>query len=70
MKETTLKGLVHLGLTIAGLVELRNSSTPARKLLVGALVGWHAHATLFHFLYEKDENEDLSEMQNSKREKL
>lgn len=55
LKETTVKGLVHLGLAIFGLVELRNARTPARKLLTGALVGWHTHATLYHFMLEKEE---------------
>ena len=55
LKETTLKGLVHAGLALWGLVELKDCRTSGRKLLTGALVGWHLHATLYHFMLEKEE---------------
>ena len=55
MKEKTLKGIVHGALALAGLAELRNSRTPARKFLTGCMIGWHAHATFYHFVLERTE---------------
>ena len=54
MKNTTIKGLVHAGLTIGALIEALTTTSKFRKLLSGAAAGYHVHATMYHFLYEKE----------------
>jgi hypothetical protein len=54
MKEKHLKGLVHGFLTILGAVELFNCKTKTRRFVLGTAVGWHAHATFYHLVLEKD----------------
>ena len=56
MKQSTVKGLVHLGLAVLGAAELPTSKSGPRKFLLGCMVGFHAHATLYHFLYEDEES--------------
>ena len=55
MKNTTIKGLVHAGLAIGALIEALTTTSKFRKLLSGAAAGYHTHATMYHFLYEKEE---------------
>ena len=57
MNQSTLKGLVHLGLALTALYEVKTATTGARKLLLGSMFGFHAHATLYHFAYEKGSDE-------------
>jgi hypothetical protein len=57
MSEKTLKGLVHAALALAGLFEARMATTRTRKLLTGAMIGWHTHAAFYHFVLEKDVEE-------------
>lgn len=52
MKETTLKGLTHLLLAVFAGVEAANAETGGRKFLLGAMMGWHANATFYHFCIE------------------
>ena len=54
MKNTTIKGLVHAGLTIGALIEALTTTSKFRKLLSGAAAGYHTHATMYHLLYEKE----------------
>lgn len=58
MKEKTLKGLVHGFLAVLGAVELLNCKSRTRKFILGTAVGWHAHATFYHFVLEKNNEED------------
>ena len=55
MKATTVKGIVHAGLTIGALIEALTTTSKFRKLLSGAAAGYHMHATMYHFLYEEPE---------------
>ena len=55
MKNTTIKGLVHAGLAIGALIEALTTTSKFRKLLSGAAAGYHLHATLYHFMWEKDD---------------
>ena len=57
MKENHLKGLVHVFLAVLGAVELFNCTSKARKFVLGTAVGWHAHATFYHLVLEKETNE-------------
>jgi hypothetical protein len=54
LKEKTMKGLVHGALVIAGLFELRNARSAPRKILTGAMVGWHLHSAFYHFVLEHE----------------
>jgi hypothetical protein len=54
VKSTHLKGLIHGALALVAVVEAFNSTTRVRKVLNGAAAGWHTHATIFHFFYEKE----------------
>jgi hypothetical protein len=56
MKSSTVKGLVHLGLTLFGAAEALTAKTGARKFLLGTMVGFHAHATMYHFFYEDEDD--------------
>jgi len=58
MKQSTLKGLVHLALAVVGAAETLTAKTGARKFLLGTMVGFHAHATLYHFCYEPKEEKE------------
>jgi hypothetical protein len=55
--ETTearhLKGVVHLLLAAAPLLELKQSSTKLRNVLCGLAAGWHLNAAFYHFFIEK-----------------
>ena len=52
MQASTLKGLIHAALFGLAVYEAITSETKARKLVNGAAAGWHAHAVVFHFFYE------------------
>jgi hypothetical protein len=54
MREKDLKALVHGFLAVVAFAELFNSKTRARKFMVGCAAGWHAHATFYHAVLEKD----------------
>jgi hypothetical protein len=56
MKEKHLKGLVHGLLALAGIVEVFDAKTRTRKFLTGCMIGWHAHATFYHFVLEDEED--------------
>ncbi len=56
-KFITVKGLVHLGLALTAVGELFTATSRTRKILLGAMAGFHAHATLYHFVYEKDDKD-------------
>jgi hypothetical protein len=62
-KVTTVKGAVHGALALAGIYELLTCKTPVRRLLTGALVGWHLHATFYHLLLEKENEKVLDNEQ-------
>ncbi len=49
------KGLVHLGLAVAPLLEIKESKSKLRNILLGIAVGWHASCATYHFFIEKDE---------------
>jgi len=53
MKEKHLKGLVHGFLAVLGIIELLNCNTRIRRFVLGTAVGWHAHATFYHLVLEK-----------------
>lgn len=55
-KFITLKGLVHLGLALLAVGELFTATSKTHKILLGSMAGFHAHATLYHFAYEKDDS--------------
>jgi hypothetical protein len=59
-KERYLKGLVHGLLFLAGISEIFEAETRARKFLTGCMIGWHAHATFYHFVLEKDKPKESS----------
>lgn len=44
MNDRYVKTLWHLLLAGAALVEYRQASSPFRKMVLGACVGWHAAA--------------------------
>lgn len=54
MKPRTLKGLVHLGLALVAVGELFTATSRTRKVLLGSMAGFHAHAILYHFIYEDE----------------
>ncbi len=56
MKQSTVKGLVHLGLAVLGAAELPTAKSGPRKFLLGTMVGFHVHATLYHFFYEDEKS--------------
>lgn len=56
MKPNVVKGLVHLGLAMVAVGELFTATSRTRKVLLGSMAGFHAHATLYHFIYEKETN--------------
>jgi hypothetical protein len=62
--NTTIKGLVHVGLAIGALVEAHYSVSKYRKILNGVTAGYHAHAALFHFCYEEEPSETLTKTRN------
>jgi hypothetical protein len=55
--ETTevkhLKGAVHLALAVAPILEIKNSSSKLRNVLLGLAAGWHLNAAFYHFFIEK-----------------
>jgi len=55
MREKDLKALVHGFLGILSIVELANAKTKPRQFLLGCAAGWHFHSTLYHLLYEKED---------------
>jgi RsiW-degrading membrane proteinase PrsW (M82 family) len=57
MRASTLKGLIHAALFGLAVYEAITSETKARKLVNGAAAGWHAHAVVFHFFYEEEQDE-------------
>jgi uncharacterized membrane protein YhhN len=54
MKFTYVKGLIHLGLALTAVGELFTATSRTRKILLGSMAGFHAHATLYHFFYERE----------------
>ena len=54
MNEKTLKGLVHVTLFGLALYEALRSDSKTRKFVNGAAAGWHLHASVYHFIYEKE----------------
>ena len=58
MKQSTVKGLVHLGLAVLGAAELPTAKSGPRKFLLGTMVGFHAHAAIYHFCYEPKEEKE------------
>jgi uncharacterized membrane protein YhhN len=55
MKFITVKGLVHLGLALTAAGELFTATSRTRKILLASMAGFHLHAVLYHFVYEKPE---------------
>jgi hypothetical protein len=55
MKATTLKGLIHAALALGAVVEAMTTNSKFRRVLSGAAAGYHAHAALYHFMFEKEE---------------
>lgn len=55
MREKTLKGIVHAGLTLAAVLELLDCESRKRKFILGLAAGWHLHSTVYHLIYEKEE---------------
>jgi hypothetical protein len=53
-KEKYLKGAVHGFLALVAATEVPYATTRLRKLLLGAAIGWHLHATFYHLALEKD----------------
>jgi hypothetical protein len=49
----TLKGVVHLALAAAPILEIKQSSTKLRNVLLGLAAGWHLNAAFYHFFIEK-----------------
>lgn len=64
MKPSTVKGLVHLGLVLVAVGELFTATSRTRKILLGSMAGFHAHAVLYHFILEKDDESQLSYWRN------
>lgn len=64
MKSTTVKALVHAGLALGALVEAYTTESRFRRLLSGAAAGYHAHATLYHLLYEQEETSEKAVKEN------
>jgi hypothetical protein len=58
MKTSTIKGLVHLGLTVVSAAETISSQNRWRSFLLGLATGWHANATLYHFCIEDEETNE------------
>jgi hypothetical protein len=58
MKTSTIKGLVHLGLTVVSAAETVTSTSRWRTFLLGLATGWHANATLYHFCIEDEETNE------------
>ena len=55
MREKDLKALVHGALAVVGLIEAFDCRSKTRKILTGALVGWHLNATFYHLFLEKED---------------
>ena len=58
MQQSALKGLVHLGLALTAVAELTTATSRTRKILLGSMAGFHAHAVLYHFFLEDDNEEN------------
>ena len=56
MREKTLKGLIHAALFGLAVYEAVTCETKTRKVVNGAAAGWHLHATIYHLIYEEDDN--------------
>jgi len=65
MRPSTLKGLIHAGLALVAVGELYTATSRTRKVLLGAMAGFHAHATLYHFVYERGEEHEQTSRSNS-----
>jgi uncharacterized membrane protein YhhN len=50
----TSKGLAHLALALTAVGELFTATSRTRKILLGSMAGFHLHAVLYHFAYEKE----------------
>jgi hypothetical protein len=50
-----LKALVHLGLVLAPALELKQSNSKFRNVLLGLAMGWHLNAAYYHLFIEQDE---------------
>lgn len=53
-KVKNVKALVHLGLAIAPLLEIKHSSSKLRNVLLGLAAGWHLNAVYYHLFIEKE----------------
>ena len=56
MKPTT-KGWAHLALAALAGYEAAQSTTKGRKFLNAVTAGYHAHAALYHFAFEREEEQ-------------
>jgi hypothetical protein len=55
IKPPTLKGTIHFLLAALAVYEAVQSTTHARRFVNGLAAGWHAHATIYHWVYEPKE---------------
>jgi hypothetical protein len=60
MKESHIKGLLHVAMSALAIVEAAESKHAARRALNGLSAGYHALCVVYHFRYEVDENKDLT----------
>jgi hypothetical protein len=52
--NTKVKGLVHAGLALGAVIEAFTTKSKVRRILSGIAAGYHAHATMYHMLFEKE----------------
>ena len=60
MRESTIKGLLHVAMSALAIVEAAESKHAARRALNGLSAVYHALCVVYHLKYEIDENQDLT----------
>lgn len=49
-----IKGIVHIALAAAPLLEIKHSTSKFRNVMLGLAAGWHLNAAFYHFFIEKE----------------
>jgi hypothetical protein len=61
------KGWFHAALMVASVAEMFVSCTKTRKTLLGLCAGYHLHASIYHFVHEKEEPKKMFDLNDLAR---
>jgi len=64
MRESSVKGFIHVAMSALAVVEAVHSKTAARRVLNGVCAAYHAACVVYHFRYEIDKVDETFPLTN------